>query len=111
MLLVEYDQADVRKGAEHSRTRAHRDLALTMPYSLPLVISLAGAQPTMQQRNLARESTGESVHCLWCQPDFRDQDNRLPAGGQGVRHRAQIHFGFSAARDSVEQEHRAVSRV
>ena len=58
----------------------------------------------MHDRHRHRETLAETAQGLRRQADFRHQYQHLPASRQYRRHRLQIHFGFAAAGDAVQQE-------
>ncbi len=97
VLLVDQNQAEVRRGGENSRAGADNDRRFAAPDAPPLLAALLGGQRGVQQRDLLPEGLVEQADGLRRQPDFGHQQNRGQASVEGLLHGCQVDGGLARA--------------
>ncbi len=106
VLFIDDDETEIGVGQKQRRARADHDGSLAAGDGAPGARAFARRQFRMPFRRPHPEARGEAVEELRGERDLRHQDQTLPAGADGVRHRLEIDLGLARAGDAVEQRHR-----
>ena len=110
VFFVDDDQAEAGQGGEHRAAGTDHDFHLAASDSLPLKVSLGWRHLAVQHRHAAKPAF-ESPPCLRRQTDLRDQHDRTAAETDGVFDGSNVDLRLAAARDAVQQQCGAGSRV
>jgi hypothetical protein len=104
VLLVHDDERQTRQRREHRQARAQHDVGPARLGQQPVVGALHFRHGAMQRhQGFAGEAAADAAFQLRCQVDLRHQHQRLAALLQGRFHQTQVHLGFAATGDAVQQ--------
>ena len=105
MLFVDDDQAKLGEGQEQCRAGADDDPRPAVGYRPPGVAALGLANVGMPLRRKDAESAAEAFEPLRAEGNLGQQDEHLPAGGEGGGECLKISLGLAGAGDPVEHGH------
>ena len=104
VLFVHHNQPQLRQRGEHRQPGANHQPGAAFPGGQPGLRARAVGQIAVQaNRRRVRKTRAKARLQLRGEVDFRHQHQRLAAGGQRLGNPLQIHFGFAAAGDAVQQ--------
>ena len=104
MLFIDDDQAQLGQGGEHCQTGAEHDACAALKGGAPVAGAGGFSEFAVQAGQLClRKASGDAAFELRREVDFRHQQQRLLAGGEGAFDEAQVDLGFAAAGDAVQQ--------
>ena len=77
MLLIDYDQPQIRKRCKECGTRTDHNTDLPAPRALHLVGALGRCHPRVDHRDPCSKPCAEPLHVLIRQRNLRDQHDHL----------------------------------
>ena len=104
VFLIHDDEAQVERRREQRAARANHHVHQAIADAPPLVEPLPLGEAMMQYGGAFGEPFVDQAHGLRRQRNLRHQVNRLLAQPDGVGNGPQIHLGFAAAGDAVQQQ-------
>ena len=106
MLLVDYDETQIRERGEDRGAGADHHPRLPERHSHPRVETLARRKVAVPDDHLGAEvgeAGTEATDRLRCQRDFGDQEDCRAAFGHDLANQGDINLGLTRARDAMEQ--------
>ena len=111
VLFVEHHQAQFAERQEQRGAGAYHHTRLPREHRAPGAGTLGRAHLGMPLGRPCPEPFREAIEKAVGERDFGQEDQRLPAGAQRVRHRLEKHLGLAAAGHPVEQRHAEPMRI
>ena len=103
MFFVDHDQAQAWGGGEDGAAGADDHVDFAAGDAVPLPVAFGVVEVAVQHGHLA-DAGAESLAGLGREADFGNEHDGLLAEGDDLFDGANVHFGFAAACDAVEQE-------
>lgn len=103
MLLIDYDQPQIRKRCKECGTRTDHNTDLPAPRALHLVGALGRCHPRVDHRDPCSKPCAEPLHVLIRQRNLRDQHDHLFSFLQHSLHQLHIDERFAASRHTADQ--------
>ena len=111
VLLVNYDNAELRKRSKQSTPGTDDHVDLPSPGALPLIRFLALGERRVHHRHSLTKIAVEPQQCLVGQRDLGNEHDCFLSPGDDSPDDRDIDLCLAASGDAVDQAHRALSRV